>query len=250
MITQKSVRIFIAFNLAIWAGAAGAQDFSGYDNESELQRVVRAIPASDKSANAAGYARLLRLNPNKELYWSKYERYSGRDESGLYKIVRAIPASNRSANAAGYARLLSLDPNNEMYRTKFEKYSEQSNRPTAVNSVSDLRTFLAGSWCVLDDDPTLVAGPYVKKLVILADGNYSLFSKSAADMTWSSTTQKGKMLFGEGRDSNTGEKYYYAVSKEHGSPQLVVDTNDQNVVWQQVMSDLGETSRDSCNKFE
>ena len=250
MTTQKFVTMFMVLSLAAWISVADAQDFSKFDNESELFSVVRKIPASNKPANAAGYARLLALNPNKELYWSKYERYSGNSEAGLLKIVRAIPASNRSANAAGYARLLSLSPDNELYRAKFEKYSRQPNRPTSVDSASDLRSFLAGSWCVLDRDPTYIAGPHVIKLVLLADGNYSLFSKPAAAKSWSSTKQKGKMLFKEGRNSATGETYYFAVPREHGSPMLVVNRNDHKVLWQEVMSELGEASRESCTRSE
>ncbi len=249
MNTQKFVSIFIVLNFVAWAAAADAQDLTTYDNESELLSVVRQIPASNKSANAAGYARLLALNPNRELYWSKYARYSGNNEAGLYKIVKAIPASNRSANAAGYARLLSLNPNNELYRAKFERYSKQPNRPKSVDSVSDLKSFLAGSWCVLDRDPTYIAGPHVIKLIILADGNYSLFSKPAAAKLWDGAKQNGKMLFRQGRNPQSGETYYFAVPKEHGSPRLVVNSGDHKVVWQQVMNELGEASRESCNKY-
>lgn len=250
MTTQKLASIFMVLNFVAWAAVADAQDFSSFDNESELLPVVREIPASNKSANAAGYARLLALNPNKDLYWSKYERYSGSNEAGLLGIVRAIPASNRSANAAGYARLLALDPNNELYRAKFERYSRQPNRPTSVDSVADLKSFLAGSWCVLDHDPTYVAGPYVIKVAILADGNYSLFSKPAAAMSWNDPKQKGTMIFEEGRDPGTGERNYYAVPKEHGSPKLVVGSRDNKVLWQEVTSGLGEASRESCKKYE
>ena len=90
MFAQLIVRVFVAAGLLAWTTAATAEDFSTYDNEPELLKVVRAIPASDKAANADGYARLLALNPNKELYWSKYERYSGNDEAGIYAIVKAI----------------------------------------------------------------------------------------------------------------------------------------------------------------
>jgi hypothetical protein len=250
MSIRNSLGLFIVLNLTIWAGAAVAQDFSGFDNESELLQLVRKIPASDKSANAAGYARLLALNPNRSLYWDKYERYSGNNESGLFNIVKAIPASNRSANAAGYARLLSLNPNNELYRTKFEKYSVQSGRPASVGSPSDLKSFLTGSWCVLDSDPTYVAGAHVHKLIIMTDGSYRLFSKPASALTWTANKQKGKMVFREGRRPETGEKYYFAVSKEFGFPKLVVDANDRKVFWHQVIRELGETSRESCSKFQ
>mgnify|MGYP001824315983 FL=1 len=250
MSIQKYVGTCVVLILTIWASAADAQDFSKFDNETELRQFVRQIPASDKAANAAGYAELLAMNPNKELYWDKYERYAGNDESGLYKIVRAIPASNRSANATGYARLLSLDPNNSLYRAKFEKYSRQSGRATSVKSASDLESFLAGSWCVLDSDPTYVAGPHVQKLVITPDGNYRLFSKPASAMKWTGTKQRGKMEFHESRHPETGEKYYFAVPKNFGSPKLVVDTSNQKVSWQQVTNDLGETSRNSCGRFE
>lgn len=249
-----SIRIFviaaIVLNLAISADNATARDFSGFDNESELFQIVRKIPASDKSANAAGYARLLILNPNKTLYWDKYERYSNNNESGLFQIVRAIPASNRSANATGYARLLSLDPNNAVYRTKFEKYSSQSGRPVAVRSVSDLKSFLTGSWCVLDADPTYVAGPHVQKLILMTDGNYRLFSKSASALTWNASKQQGKMVFREGRYVETGEKYYFAAAQKIGFPKLIVHADDRRVFWHQVINDLGEASRESCSKFE
>ena len=247
---QNSVRVFIVLNLAVWAASAAAQDFSTFDNESELFQFVRSIPASDKTANAAGYARLLALNPNRALYWDKYQRYSGNNESGLFNIVRAIPASNRSANAAGYARLLALDPNNTVYRAKFARYSKQSGRPASVGSVSDLQSFLAGSWCVLDADPTYVAGPHVQKLIITTDGSYGLFSKPASALTWASAKQKGKMVFREGRYPETGEKYYYAVPTKFGFPKLIVDANGNRVVWHQVTNDLGEISRESCGKYE
>jgi hypothetical protein len=251
MFVQNSVKAFIVFNLAIWSvAAAAAQDFSRFDNESELFQVVRKIPASDRSANAEGYARLLTLNPNKSMYWDKYERYSGNNESGLFQIVRAIPASNRSANATGYARLLSIDPNNKVYRSKFEKYSRQTGRPASVGSVSDMQSFLTGSWCVLDADPTYVAGPHVLKLVVATDGSYRLFSKPASALTWTATKQKGKMAFREGRYPESGEKYYFALPRNSGFPKLTVDANDHRVSWHQVINDLGETSRDSCSKFE
>ena len=242
--------VFIVINFAISAEDAIAQDFSRFDSESELFKFVRKIPASDSSANAAGYARLLALNPNKSLYWEKYERYSDSNESGLFQIVKAIPASNRSANATGYARLLSLDPNNRMYRTKFERYSKQSGRPESVESVSDLQSFLTGSWCVLDNDPTYVAGPRVQKLIIMPDGYYRLVSKPASNLTWTAARQKGKMAYREGRRSQTGERYYFAVPTQSGFPKLSVDVNDHRVFWHQVMSDLGETSWESCSKFE
>ena len=247
---QNFVIAAIVFNLAIWADTATARDFSGFDNESELFQVVRKIPASDKSANAAGYARLATLNPNKSLYWDKYERYSNSNESGLFQLVKAIPASNRSANAAGYARLLSLDPNNAVYRAKFERYSKQPGRPASVRSISDLKSFLTGSWCVLDSDPTYVAGPHVQKLIIMADGNYRLFSKPASALTWTASKQRGTMAFREGRHSETGEKYYFAVAKKIGFPKLVVHADDRRVFWHQVINDLGEASRESCSKFE
>jgi hypothetical protein len=247
---RNSLRVFIVLNLTVWAGADAAQDFSKFDNESELLQIVRKIPASDKSANAAGYARLLTLNPNKSLYWDKYERYSGNNERGLFNIVKAIPASNRSANAAGYARLLSLNPNNEMYRTKFAKYSAQPRRPASVGSTSDLESFLTGSWCVLDADPTYVAGAHVHKLIILTDGNYRLFSKPASALSWTAAKQKGKMVFREGRHPETGERYFFAAPKEFGFPKLIVDANDSKVFWHQVIRDLGETSRADCSKFD
>ena len=250
MSIQNYLRIFVVFNLTFWAAAVHAEDFSGFDNESELLELVKRIPASDKSANAAGYARLLALNPNRSLYWDKYERYSGSNERGLFNIVRAIPASNRSANATGYARLLALNPNNQLYRTKLEKYSAQSGRPASVRSTSDLKSFLTGSWCVLDSDPTYVAGAHVHKLIIMEDGSYRLFSKPASDLSWPATKQKGKMAFQEGRHAETGEKYYFAVSKEFGSPKLSVGENDRKVFWHQVIRELGETSRESCGKFE
>ena len=250
MLTRKLLGFLVCMGPAIWAGAVFAEDFTGYSDESELRKVVRAIPASDKAANASGYARLLALNPNNDLYWSKYERYSGRNEAGMFAIVRRIPASNRAANAAGYARLLAINPDNKVYRAKFEKYSSSSKRPGAVNSVSDLRSFLAGSWCVIDEDPTYVAGPHVKKLVILADGNYSLFSKPASDLSWNSARERGKLSFGEGRHTDTGEKYYYAISKEFGMPKLVVDANGRTVMWKGYIEDLGEATRESCGRFE
>lgn len=251
MFIHNSVKAFLVFSLAISTVAGAAtQDFSKFDNESELFQVVRKIPASDKSANAAGYARLLALNPNKSMYWDKYERYSGSNESGLFNIVRAIPASNRSANATGYARLLSIDPNNKVYRSKFEKYSKQTGRPASVGSVSDMRSYLTGSWCVLDSDPTYVAGPHVLKMIIATDGSYRLFSKPASALTWTATKQKGKMVFREGRHPDTGEKYYSALPEKFGFPKLVVNANDSKVVWHQVISDLGETSRKTCSKFE
>ena len=250
MFAQLLVRVSVAASFLACTAAATAEDFSTYDNEPELFKVVRAIPASDKVANAEGYARLLAMNPNKELYWSKFERYSGNDEAGIYAIVKAIPASNTSANAAGYARLLALDPNNDLYRAKFKRYSGKTNRPSSVSSVSDLRSYLAGSWCVVDDHPTYVAGPHVQKLVVLADGNYRLFSKPVSSMSWNGKNQKGKLSFGESRNPETGGRYFYAVSKEFGTPKLVVDVNDRKVFWQGVMSDLGQATQDSCSKYE
>jgi hypothetical protein len=250
MLEHQSARIWIASLLVVCAGSAFANDFSNYNGESSLFAVVREIPASNRSANAAGYARLLALNPNNEYYWTRFERYSGPDESALLKIVRGIPASNKSANATGYARLLALNPNNKLYREKFEKYSGQAKAPKSVNSASDLGPFLAGSWCVLDNDPTYVSGPYVKKLVILADGNYVLFSKRAAAMAWDEAKERGKLSFDEGRYQDTGRRYFLAISKGFGSAKLIVDANDFSVSWEGVMNVLGETSRDSCNKFE
>lgn len=247
---QDSARAFIVLNLAMWAVAATAQDFSRYDNESDLFQIVRKIPASDKSANAAGYARLLTLNPNNSLYWDKYERYSDNNESGLFNIVKAIPASNRSANAAGYARLLSLNPNNRLYRAKFERYSSPSERPSSVRSLSEMKSFLTGSWCVLDDDPTYVAGPHVKKVIIMSDGSYRLFSKPASALTWTAAKQKGNMVFREGRHPETGEKYYFALPRDFGFPKLIVEANDHRVFWHNVINDLGEASPQSCSKFE
>lgn len=252
MLQHQLARIGITTLLLFCAGLTFANDFSDYDDESSLFQVVKKIPASNRSANAAGYARLLTLNPNKELYWAKFERYSGYDESVMFKIVRGIPASNKSANAAGYARLLALDPNNDMYRLKFEKYSSQArgSRSRSVTSTSHLGAFLAGSWCVLDSDPTYVSGPYVKKLVILADGNYMLFSKQAAALSWDETKERGKLSFDEGRYPNTGKRYFRAVSTQFGSPILIVDAGDFSVSWENVMNVLGETTRDSCNTFE
>jgi hypothetical protein len=250
MLAQLLVRVCIATSLLAWAAAATAEDFSKYDNERELYKVVRAIPASDKSANAEGYARLLALNPNKELYWAKYERYSGSSEAGLYAIVKAIPASNSAANATGYARLLALDPNNTLYRAKFKRYSGKSGRPASVHSISEFRSFLAGSWCVVDDHPTYIAGPHVQKLVILADGNYSLYSKPVSSMSWTSPKEKGKLAFGESRNPQTGDKFFFAESREFGTPRLVVDNNDHRVFWSDAMNDFGQAGRDSCSKFE
>jgi hypothetical protein len=236
--------------LAICIGSVSADEFSNYGDESALYEVVRKIPASNKPENAAGYARLLELNPNKELYWRKFERYSGPDEATLVKIVRGIPASNRSANAMGYARLLALDPNNELYQAKFERYTAESKGSKPFKRASELGTFLAGSWCALDNDPTYVSGPYVKKLIVLANGYYILFSKQAAALDWDKPFQRGTLVFDERRYPETGRKYFLAISKEYGSPKLIVDANDFSVSWEEVTTVLGETARDSCNKFE
>jgi hypothetical protein len=84
----------------------------------------------------------------------------------------------------------------------------------------------------------------------MTDGSYRLFSKPASALTWTTNKQKGKMVFREGRRPETGEKYYFAVSKEFGFPKLVVDANDRKVFWHQVIRELGETSRESCSKFQ
>ena len=250
MFEQKLARIWVSCILVLWVGTTFAEDFSNYDNESALYKAVRKIPASDKSANASGYARLLALNPNKDIYWTKFERYSGSNESALLAIVKAIPASNRSANATGYSRLMALNPNSNLYRAKFEKYAGIAAGPKSVNSVSGVGPFIAGSWCVLDDDPTYVSGPYVEKLVILPDGNYTLISKQAASMAWERTKEKGKFMFREGRYPDTGEKYFSATPETYGSPQLLVDAGDFTVSWQRGNRFVGETARNNCSKFE
>lgn len=250
MLKHQLGRAWISFMLIFCIDSVFAADFSDYTDESALLKVVRKIPASDKSANAAGYARLLELNPNRELYWAKFERYSGRNESALLKIVKGIPASNRSANATGYARLMALNPNSDLYRAKFERYSGNTSRPTTVTSAAGLGAFIAGSWCALDNDPTYVSGPYVKKIVVLPDGNYTIFSKQASAMAWSDQTEKGKFAFREGRYANTGEKYFSAVPEKFGAPKLLVDAADFTVSWEQGMQDMGKTTRNSCGKFE
>lgn len=250
MLANQLARLLIFHGLVLCTGTALGEDFSNYDTESDLFKVVRAIPASDRSANAKGYARLLAMNPNKELYWSKFERYSGPDESALFKIVKGIPASNRSANAKGYARLLALDPNNQLYRAKFERYAVPNNRPQSVGLVSDLGAFLAGSWCVLDDDPTYVSGPYVEKLVVLSDGTYTLFSKRAAALSWESTRERGQFAFGEGRYPESGEKYFSATPAYFGSPKLLVDAEDFSVSWHRGNRVVGDSARHDCGKFE
>ena len=130
MLAKQLASIFLIPVLVLCTATALGEDFSKYDNEAELFKIVRGIPASDRSANADGYARLLALNPDNEFYWSRFERYSGSDESALFKVVRGIPASNRSANANGYARLLALDPNNDLYKTKLKKYAVPKSRPS------------------------------------------------------------------------------------------------------------------------
>jgi hypothetical protein len=250
MLEHQLARLWIALILIIFAGTAFAEDYSEYKDESALLTIVRDIPASNKSANAVGYARLLALDPNNEFYWAKFERYSGRDESALLRVVKGIPASNRSANAVGYARLLALDSNSEVYRAKFEKYSDPAKRPKSVNSVSDLRSFLAGSWCVLDHNPGYVSGPYVEKLVVLKNGNYTLFSKQASALVWDGAKEKGKFTFDEGRHSNTGERYFAATPEVYGLPKLLVDAGDFTVSWQRGTSEVAKAVWNSCRSFE
>ena len=250
MLRHQLTKFLIASVCVICAGVAFAEDFSGYSDESTLLKVVKNIPASDRSANAAGYARLLTFNPNSKYYWAKFERYSGSDEAALLRVVKGIPASNRSANAAGYLRLLALDPNNEVYRAKFEKYSGQKERLKSVNSASDLGRFLVGSWCLIDDNPTFVSGPYVEKLVILKDGSYTLFSKQAAAMDWEDAKEKGKFKFGEGRDRSTGEKYFSATPDEFKAPTLLINASDFTVSWQRGMIEVGGIVENGCGKFE
>ena len=250
MLANQLVRVWSIGILVLCIGPAFGEDFSTYDDEAKLFKVVRAIPASNRSANAEGYARLLALNPNKEMYWSKFERYSGSDEAALFKIVKSIPASNRSANAKGYARLLAINPNNQVYRSKFERYAVPKNRPKSVSSASDLGVFLAGSWCVLDEDPTYVSGPYVEKLVVLSDGNYTLFSKRAAALSWESTREKGQFAFDEGRYSGSGEKYFSATPPYFGSPKLLVDAEDFSVSWHRGTRHVGNSERRDCARFE
>jgi hypothetical protein len=250
MLEHQLARLSIALVLVIFAGTAFAEDFSKYKDESALLKVVRDLPASNKSANAVGYARLLALDPNNEMYWAKFERYSGRDESELLKVVKGIPASNRSANAGGYARLLALNPNSQLYRAKFEKYSDPAKQLQSVNSVSDLTSFLAGSWCVLDNDPGYVSGPYVEKLVVLKNGNYTLFSKQASASAWDGAKEKGRFTFDEGRHSNTGERYFAATPEVYGLPKLLVDAGDFTVSWQRGTSEVAKTVRENCSNFE
>ena len=250
MSEHQFAKAWIASVLAICVGSVSAEDFSNYGDESALYEVVRKIPASNKQENAAGYARLLELNPNKEVYWTKFEKYSGSDEATLSKIVRGIPASNRSANALGYSRLLALDPNNEFYQAKFERYVVEATGAKSFNKKSEMGRFLAGSWCALDGDPTYVSGPYVKKLAVLANGSYILFSKQAAALNWDKPLQRGTLAFDERRYPDTGGKYFLAISREYGSPKLIVDARDFSVSWEEVTSSLGATSRDSCKKFE
>jgi len=250
MLRHQIAKFSIASICVICAGIALAEDFSGYSDEAALLKTVRSIPASDRSANAAGYARLLALNPNSNYYWAKFERYSGSDESALLRVVRGIPASNKSANAAGYLRLLALDPNNDLYRAKFEKYSGQSKRLMSVSSASDLGRFLVGSWCLIDDSPTYVSGPYVEKLVVMKDGSYTLFSKQAAAMVWESAKARGKFTFGEGRYPNTGEKYFSATPNEYKAPNLLVNASDFTVSWQRGMIEVGGIVENDCAKFE
>jgi hypothetical protein len=250
MLQHQLARLSIALVLVIFAGTAFAEDYSEYKDESALRKVVRDLPASNKSANAVGYARLLALDPNNEMYWAKFERYSGRDESELLKVVKGIPASNRSANAGGYARLLALNPNSQLYRAKFEKYSDPAKQLQSVNSVSDLKSFLAGSWCVLDNDPGYVSGPYVEKLVVLKNGNYTLFSKQASVSAWDGAKEKGRFTFDEGRHSNTGERYFAATPEVYGLPKLLVDAGDFTVSWQRGTSEVAKTVRENCSNFE
>lgn len=250
MLKHQLARHSIASILLVLAAAASANDFSTYTDESALFKVVRAIPASDKSANAAGYARLLELNPDNPVYWAKFERYSGGNEAQLLRVVRGIPAANKSANAFGYARLMALNPNNELYRAKFERYSAPSKRPDRVTSTSDLGAFLAGSWCVLDTDSGYVSGPYVEKLVVMKDGHYALFSKQAASVKWDGTRDKGRFLFREGRYPDTGEKYFTATPEVYGAVELVVDATEFTVSWKRGDKIVGETGRDSCGRFE
>ena len=249
MLRYQLAKFSIASICIICAGIALAEDFSGYSDQAALLKTVKSIPAANRSANAAGYARLLALNPNSNFYWAKFERYSGSDESALLRVVRGIPASNKSANAAGYLRLLALDPNNELYRAKFEKYSGQSKRLKSVNSASDLGRFLVGSWCLIDDSPTYVSGPYVEKLVVLKDGSYTLFSKQAAAMAWEKSKAKGKFTFREGRYPDTGEKYFSATPDEFKAPTLLVNANDFSVAWQRGI-EVGGVVENDCGKFE
>jgi hypothetical protein len=249
MLRYQIAKFSIASICVICAGIALAEDFAGYSDEGALLKTVKSIPASDRSANAAGYARLLALNPNSNYYWTKFERYSGSDESALLRVVRGIPASNKSANAAGYLRLLALDPNNDLYQAKFEKYSGQSKRLKSVSSASDLGRFLVGSWCLIDDSPTYVSGPYVEKLVVTKDGSYTLFSKQAAAMVWEESKAKGKFTFREGRYPSTGGKYFSATPDEYKAPTLLVNANDFSVAWQRGI-EVGGVVENGCGKFE
>jgi hypothetical protein len=250
MLEHQLAKFSIASVLAVLASIAFADDFSKYKDESALLKVVKSIPASNRSANAAGYARLLELDRSNEFYWAKFERYTGPGEPEQLKKVKRIPASNRSANAAAYARLQELDPNNAFYRAKFERYSGPARRPKSVNSISDLGAFLAGSWCVLDKDPGYVYGPLVEKLVVLENGKYMLFSKQAAAMVWDDVKEKGKFRFGEGRYPDTGEKYFSASPDVFGSPELLVNFDDFSVSWRRGMKVVGDPGRGGCAKYE
>ena len=250
MLRYQLAKFSIASICVIFAGLAFAEDFSSYSDESALLKAVKSIPAANRSANAAGYARLLAFNPNSSYYWAKFERYSGSDESALLRVVKGIPASNKSANAAGYLRLLALNPNNDLYQAKFEKYSGQSKRLTAVSSASDLGRFLVGSWCLIDDSPTYVSGPYVEKLVVMKDGSYTLFSKQASAMVWEEAKARGQFTFGEGRYRNTGEKYFSATPSEYKAPNLLVNASDFSVSWQRGVIEVGGIVENDCAKFE
>jgi len=58
------------------ASVAWAAAYSNYTDEAELAAIVKALPAHKRSENAAGYARLMELDPSNETYKAKYTRYS------------------------------------------------------------------------------------------------------------------------------------------------------------------------------
>jgi hypothetical protein len=107
-----------------------------------------------------------------------------------------------------------------------------------------------GSWCLIDDSPTYVSGPYVEKLVVMKDGSYTLFSKQASAMDWEEAKARGKFTFGESRYRDTGEKYFAATPNEYKAPSLLIDASDFTVSWQRGVSEVGGIVDNDCGKYE
>ena len=98
--------------------------------EEALYRQVLEVPAEDYETNMAYYARLMEINPDKELYRHKYEFYADKvaaqhraREERLLEQVRQVPAEDSETNMLFYKELMELDPGEPTYRERYDLYA-------------------------------------------------------------------------------------------------------------------------------